>query len=90
MRDFILSGGTKVVGDANGTTLVDYMVLFAGYKTPDQFVNNHDKDNIIQGGLGQDILSGFGGHDTLYGGSGDDLLFGGDGHDLLVGDVPLM
>jgi serralysin len=81
--DFIESGGTDVGNDALGTTITDYIKLFAGYATPASFVNNLGKDNVITGGGRNDQLNGFAGNDTLSGGAGNDKLWGGAGGDSL-------
>ncbi len=71
--------------DGFGTTITDYLKLFAGYATPSTFLNNLDKGNAIAGGLKNDRLSGFGGDDALSGSAGNDVLAGGAGKDLLTG-----
>jgi RTX calcium-binding nonapeptide repeat (4 copies) len=85
LTDFIESGGTDVGSDGFGTTITDYLKLFAGYATPVSFLNNLGKDNVISGGLKNDRLSGFGGIDVLSGGAGNDVLTGGAGKDVLAG-----
>ncbi|WP_339379875.1 calcium-binding protein, partial [Azoarcus taiwanensis] len=42
------------------------------------------RDNVIDGGAGNDTLVGSNGNDTLIGGAGNDLLEGGAGDDLLI------
>ncbi len=83
--DFIKSGGTDVGADGFGTTITDYLKLFAGYATPSTFLNNLVKDNSIEGGLKNDRLNGYGGEDTLSGGGGNDVLAGGAGKDVMTG-----
>jgi hypothetical protein len=44
-----------------------------------------EKDNILDGGYGQDFIHGMGGDDTLIGSRGDDKLVGGTGTDSFDG-----
>ncbi|MCA1495016.1 hypothetical protein I6F11_29845, partial [Ensifer sp. NBAIM29] len=44
-----------------------------------------DRDDVMEGGNGNDSLTGFSGNDTLIGGAGDDSLSGDDGDDILIG-----
>ncbi len=82
---FIQSGGTDAGRDAYGTTLTEYLKLFADYDAPESFLNNLGKGNKIVGGIGPDQLRGFTGADTLLGGGGKDWLIGGEGADVLTG-----
>ncbi len=84
--DFIESGGFVDPADAFGTSLVDYLILFADYEAPTSFVTNADLSHQIEGGDGPDVLDGAGGNDTLIGGGDADMLIGGAGNDLLFGD----
>ena len=43
------------------------------------------RDDVIQGGAGNDRLYGFTGDDVLEGGDGNDELYGGEGNDVLIG-----
>ena len=43
------------------------------------------RDDVIDGGAGNDRIYGFGGNDHLIGGDGDDQLDGGEGDDRLEG-----
>ena len=63
--DFVKSGGVVTSSDANGTTLVDYLRQFAGYDTPDSFVDNLDKANRFVAGGGNDVFNGGAGVDTV-------------------------
>jgi Ca2+-binding RTX toxin-like protein len=44
-----------------------------------------DRDDVVEGGGGNDSLTGFSGNDTLHGGDNDDSLSGNDGNDILIG-----
>ena len=94
LRTFIKSGGTDAGSDANNTSIVEYLELFADYGAPTKFKDNLDFANDLAGGAGFDTLFGgaeadtlFGarGRDSLDGGLGSDFLKGGGGHDTLIG-----
>jgi Ca2+-binding RTX toxin-like protein len=51
----------------------------------DKLIGN-DRNNTLEGGLGDDTLQGNGGNDLLYGSFGNDLLDGGSGKDTLIGE----
>jgi len=72
LKNFIESGGVTSAKDGNGTSVVDYLKLFAGYETPSSFLNNLDKDNDLFGGSGNDRFAGAGGDDDIHGGGGID------------------
>ncbi|MCZ8375716.1 MAG: calcium-binding protein [Beijerinckiaceae bacterium] len=44
-----------------------------------------DRDNILEGGAGNDYIVGFGGSNILFGGDGNDRLFGQEGNDRIFG-----
>ena len=80
---FLEGGAVSPPADPYGTSITEYMTLFAGYDTP--FKADHSGGESISGGPKGDILRGFGGGDTLNGLAGDDRLKGGSGKDLLDG-----
>lgn len=51
----------------------------------DSILGAYDRDNYLDGKLGNDTLMGGRGNDTLIGGEGNDSLCGGYGNNLLVG-----
>jgi Ca2+-binding RTX toxin-like protein len=80
---FLEGGGVAAPSDAYGTSITEYMTLFAGYDTP--FTADHSGAESIAGGPKGDVLRGRGGNDTLEGSGGDDRLKGGKGADLIDG-----
>ncbi|HET7715301.1 MAG TPA: hypothetical protein VFK86_06710 [Bauldia sp.] len=83
MTAFLDGGAVSPPADAFGTTVVEYMTLFAGYRTP--FTADHSGGETIAGGPKADALRGFGGDDTLRGSGGDDRIKGGSGADFIDG-----
>ncbi|WP_200384611.1 putative Ig domain-containing protein [Rhodocyclus tenuis] len=60
-----------------------------GDATDDELRGFFDRNDLIDGGAGNDKLESFSGNDTLIGGAGDDVLEGGEGSDTYrfgVGD----
>ncbi|MEM7693462.1 MAG: calcium-binding protein [Pseudomonadota bacterium] len=73
MRDFLQSGGTDISADGYGTSMLEYLALFAGYDTPQNFRTDLEGNNRLEGGVGRDVLTGFAGDDTLIGGGDFDV-----------------
>ena len=79
----------SVIEDAvNAETFRDFLDL----KSPEElesymsrFETEHDGNDTLEGGDGDDLLFGMGGDDQLDGGAGDDILIGGSGNDYLDG-----
>lgn len=79
----------SVIEDAvNAETFRDFLDL----KSPEElesymsrFETEHDGNDTLEGGDGDDLLFGMGGDDQLDGGAGDDILIGGSGNDFLDG-----
>ena len=76
VADWILSGGTDILADGNGTLATEYIELFFDYDFPATFLTNLDEDNVVNGGSGADKLTGYGGDDSLSAGDGNDTLLG--------------
>jgi len=72
LKTFIQSGGTKSAQDSNGTSVVNYLKLFAGYETPSTFVDNLEKGNSVKGGNGNDVFFTRAGDDRIDAGAGID------------------
>lgn len=101
LRDYLQSDGQKVTGDYNGTTVADYIRVFADYDTPfsgaatsppiagdgdgDDDLVGGPGENYLRGGAGADRLSGGAVFDDLNGNAGDDTVHGGLGGDWVLG-----
>ncbi|PWE53199.1 hypothetical protein DEM27_26385 [Metarhizobium album] len=72
LKTFIQSGGTKSAQDSNGTSVVNYLKLFAGYETPSTFIDNLEKGNSVKGGPGNDVFFTRAGDDRIDAGAGID------------------
>jgi Ca2+-binding RTX toxin-like protein len=66
-------------GEALGDTIknVEYII---GTQYRD-FIEADNRNNVLEGGAGDDLLFGFGGDDVIQGGAGADTLDGGEGND---------
>ena len=52
---------------------------------PDQYIRGRGRDDVLDGGSGNDTIDGRNGDDVLNGGEGNDSLIGGRGDDTLNG-----
>ncbi len=59
--------------------------VLLGEAGDDELRGFNGRDDVIQGGAGNDKLYGLTGDDLLEGGDGNDELYGGQGNDVLIG-----
>ncbi len=69
----------------NSSTEYGYIIEFEGTGTPDDNIVGTDKNDTLDGGIGNDNIAGWVGNDSLLGGKGEDTLSGGLGNDILKG-----
>ncbi|WP_168494164.1 cadherin-like domain-containing protein, partial [Anabaena sp. UHCC 0204] len=68
------------VSDGNGGTDLGMVTVAVGVN-----LNGTNKDDVINGTLGNDIINALNGDDSVFGNAGNDNLVGGNGDDILYG-----
>ena len=90
LTDYFTGGSNQAFNFIFTDKTIDYEYLKNHYTfTPTENINKNitgtNRDDILNGDVGNDILDGYSGNDTLNGNDGNDILWGRNGNDILNG-----